>query len=53
MQDGSSVNTSYSGSCTTVTDEALNQRESCSDGLGSAYGRLGGAKSNFHVQLRD
>ncbi|HET9180585.1 MAG TPA: RHS repeat-associated core domain-containing protein [Candidatus Angelobacter sp.] len=33
-QDGSVVTTSYSGPCTTVTDEIGNQRKSCSDGLG-------------------
>jgi RHS repeat-associated protein len=32
--DGSTVTTSYSGSCTTVTDEAGKTRESCADGLG-------------------
>jgi RHS repeat-associated protein len=33
-QDGSVVSTSYSGNCTTVTDEAGKARTSCSDGLG-------------------
>jgi len=32
--DGSLVNTSYSGNCTTVVDEQSKNRESCSDGLG-------------------
>jgi RHS repeat-associated protein len=32
--DGSTVSTSYLGNCTTVTDEAGKNRESCSDGLG-------------------
>jgi RHS repeat-associated protein len=32
--DGSTVTTSYSGNCTTVTDEAGKTRESCADGLG-------------------
>jgi RHS repeat-associated protein len=31
--DGSSVNTIYSGNCTTVTDEANKARKSCADGL--------------------
>jgi RHS repeat-associated protein len=33
-QDNSTVTYSYTGSCTTVTDEAGQQRKSCSDGLG-------------------
>ena len=33
-QDGSAVLTSYSGPCTTVTDEVGNPRRSCVDGLG-------------------
>jgi RHS repeat-associated protein len=33
-QDGSVVSTSYSGPCTTVTDEAGKVRQSCADGLG-------------------
>src|ERR1700728_2040538 len=32
--DGSEVSTSYSGNCSLVTDEAENQRRSCSDALG-------------------
>ena len=32
--DGSTVGTVYSGNCTTVTDEAGKNRESCTDGLG-------------------
>ncbi|MFZ0867310.1 MAG: RHS repeat-associated core domain-containing protein [Candidatus Sulfotelmatobacter sp.] len=32
--DGSAVTTSYSGNCTTVTDEAGKARQSCVDGLG-------------------
>jgi len=32
--DGSVASTSYSGNCTTVTDEAGKNRESCTDGLG-------------------
>lgn len=32
--DGSTVTTSYSGQCTTVTDEASKARKSCVDGLG-------------------
>jgi len=32
--DGSSISTSYTGSCTTVTDEAGKTRETCTDGLG-------------------
>ena len=32
--DGSKITTSYSGNCTTVTDEASKTRESCTDGLG-------------------
>ncbi len=32
--DGSQILTSYSGACTTVTDEAGRTRKSCSDGLG-------------------
>jgi RHS repeat-associated protein len=32
--DGSTVTTSYTGNCTTVTDEAGKTRESCADGLG-------------------
>jgi len=32
--DGSTVSTAYNGSCTTVTDEAGKNRESCVDGLG-------------------
>jgi RHS repeat-associated protein len=32
--DNSPVNTSYTGNCTTVTDEAGKTRTSCSDGLG-------------------
>ncbi len=32
--DGSTVSTSYSGNCSTVTDEAGKTRESCFDGLG-------------------
>jgi RHS repeat-associated protein len=36
--DGSAVGTSYNGNCTTVTDEAGNQRESCTDGLGRMTG---------------
>jgi RHS repeat-associated protein len=32
------VSTSYSGNCTTVTDEALKSRKSCSDGLGRMTG---------------
>ena len=31
--DGSTVSTVYSGNCTTVTDEAGKNRESCTDGL--------------------
>jgi YD repeat-containing protein len=37
-QDGSTVSTSYSGNCTTVTDEALKKRKSCVDGLGRITG---------------
>jgi RHS repeat-associated protein len=33
-QDGSKITTSYSSNCVTVTDEALNSRQSCHDGLG-------------------
>jgi RHS repeat-associated protein len=33
-QEGSKVSTSYTGNCTTVTDEAGHARESCVDGLG-------------------
>jgi RHS repeat-associated protein len=33
-QDGSTATTSYSGNCTTVTDEAGKSRRSCSDALG-------------------
>ena len=33
-QDGSVAQTSYSGACTTVTDEAGKARKSCADGLG-------------------
>lgn len=33
-QDGSIVSTTYSGNCTTVTDEQGRQRKSCADGLG-------------------
>jgi RHS repeat-associated protein len=33
-QDGSTSTTSYSGNCTTVTDEAGKARKSCTDGLG-------------------
>jgi RHS repeat-associated protein len=33
-QDGSIVSTSYSGNCSTVTDEAGHARTSCTDGLG-------------------
>jgi YD repeat-containing protein len=32
--DGSTVTTSYTGDCTTVTDEAGKARRSCTDGLG-------------------
>jgi RHS repeat-associated protein len=32
--DGSVVSTTYSGNCTTVTDEAAKTRKSCTDGLG-------------------
>jgi RHS repeat-associated protein len=32
--DGSSVNTTYSGQCTTTTDETGKSRQSCTDGLG-------------------
>lgn len=32
--DGGAVSTFYSGNCTTVTDEAGKNRESCTDGLG-------------------
>jgi RHS repeat-associated protein len=32
--DGSAVTTSYSGNCTTVTDESLKVRKACVDGLG-------------------
>jgi RHS repeat-associated protein len=32
--DGSQLSTSYSGNCTTVTDEAGNMRKSCTDALG-------------------
>jgi RHS repeat-associated protein len=32
--DGSKVTTTYTGNCTTVTDEAGKTRESCTDGLG-------------------
>lgn len=32
--DNSVVSTAYSGNCTTVTDEELNTRESCTNGLG-------------------
>lgn len=32
--DGSTVRTSYTGNCTTVTDEAGKNRQSCTDGLG-------------------
>jgi len=32
--DGSSVSTTYSGNCTTVTEEAGKARQSCSDGVG-------------------
>jgi RHS repeat-associated protein len=32
-QDGSTVTTTYSGSCSTVTDEASKTRETCTDGL--------------------
>jgi YD repeat-containing protein len=32
--DGSKIMTSYSGNCTTVTDETGNARQSCVDGLG-------------------
>jgi YD repeat-containing protein len=37
-QDTSTVNTTYSGNCTTVTDEAGNARKSCSDGLARITG---------------
>lgn len=36
--DGSSVNTVYSGNCSTVTDEAGKARESCVDALGRLTG---------------
>jgi RHS repeat-associated protein len=36
--DGSQINTSYQGSCATVTDEAGNARESCTDALGRITG---------------
>lgn len=36
--DGSAVSTSYTGNCSTVTDEAGNQRKSCSDALGRLTG---------------
>ena len=37
-QDGSTLSTSYTGNCTTVTDEAGNSRKSCVDGLGRLTG---------------
>jgi RHS repeat-associated protein len=37
-QDGSTVGTTYSGNCTTVTDEAQKSRKSCSDALGRLTG---------------
>jgi len=37
-QDGSVVATSYSGNCSTVTDEANKSRKSCSDALGRLTG---------------
>jgi RHS repeat-associated protein len=37
-QDGSTVSYSYSGNCTTVTDEATKSRKSCTDGLGRISG---------------
>ena len=36
--DGSAINTSYSGNCTTVTDEGGKARKSCADGLGRMTG---------------
>ncbi len=33
-QDGSIINISYSGNCTTTTDEANNQHKACADALG-------------------
>jgi RHS repeat-associated protein len=36
--DGSTVTTSYSANCTTVTDEANKSRQSCTDGLGRMTG---------------
>jgi YD repeat-containing protein len=33
-QDGSKITASYTGNCTTVTDEANKTRKSCTDGLG-------------------
>lgn len=36
--DNSVIAMAYSGNCTTVTDEALNQRKSCVDGLGRMTG---------------
>lgn len=32
--DGSTVSSSYSGNCTTIQDEALKKRQTCTDGLG-------------------
>ena len=37
-QDGSTLSTSYTCNCTTVTDEAGNSRKSCVDGLGRLTG---------------
>jgi RHS repeat-associated protein len=36
--DNSQINTVYNGLCTTVTDEAGNARESCTDGVGRMTG---------------
>jgi len=38
QSDGSKISTSYSGNCTTVTDEATKSRKSCFDGLGRVTG---------------
>ncbi len=48
-QDGSVMTTSYSGNCTSVTDEAGKSRKSCSDGLGRLTGVWEDPVSSTHL----
>jgi RHS repeat-associated protein len=48
--DGSTVSTSYTGNCTTVTDEAGKLRKSCVDGLGRMTGVWEDPGSSPHLK---